>query len=88
MRITILAPQRRQPRIGDRRVTKKHGLQIRVAETHGGRWVRCGSRYRYDWRSLADLAQDPQWFYLVQQLLPTITKGAPPALLGGNKESQ
>ena len=51
MKITTLAPQRRQPQIGDRRTTKKHGLQIRVVETHGGMWVRSGSRYLYEWRA-------------------------------------
>ena len=64
MRIHILAPQRRKPKIGDRRTTKKHGLQIRVVETHNGMWVRSGSRYRYEWRSPAQLLCT-RWEYLI-----------------------
>lgn len=30
MKITILGPQRTKPKVGDRRTTKKHGLQIRI----------------------------------------------------------
>lgn len=55
MRIIVLGPQRRRPRIGDRRHSKRHGLQIRVVETHGGMWVVSGSRYRYEWRTPAQL---------------------------------
>lgn len=65
MKITILAPQRRKPKIGDRRTTKKHGLQIRVVETYNGMWVRNGSRYRYDWRKPWELVGS-QWDYLIQ----------------------
>lgn len=36
MRIHILKPQKRRPRAGDRRVTKKHGLQIRVQDMATG----------------------------------------------------
>lgn len=63
MRITILGPQRRKPRIGDRQVTKKHGLRVRVVETHNGMWVKSGSRYRYEWVRPADL--DAQWLHLL-----------------------
>lgn len=65
MKITIQAPQRRRPQIGDRRTTKKHGLQVRVVETHGGMWVKSGSRYRYDWRQPRELA-GTQWAYLLR----------------------
>lgn len=65
MKLTILAPQRRKPKIGDRRTTKKHGLQIRVVETHDGMWVRNGSRYRYDWRKPSELV-GMQWAHLIQ----------------------
>ncbi len=46
---------RRQPKSGDRRTTKKHGLQIRVFERHNGMLVVSGSRYRYEWRRPAEL---------------------------------
>lgn len=65
MKITILAPQRRKPKIGDRRTTKKHGLQIRVVETHNGMWVRNGSRYRYEWRKPSELV-GTWWENLIQ----------------------
>jgi hypothetical protein len=64
MKIHILAPQRRKPQIGDRRTTKKHGLQIRVIETHNGMWVRSGSRYRYDWRKPEQLV-GTRWEHLL-----------------------
>lgn len=64
MRITFLSSNRSQPKIGDRRVTKKHGLQIRVVETHGAMWVRSGGRYRYDWRKPAQLLATA-WEYLL-----------------------
>lgn len=62
MKITILAPQRRKPKIGDRRTTKKHGLQIRVVQTHDGMWVKSGSRYCYEWRKPATLV-GTMWSY-------------------------
>jgi hypothetical protein len=65
MRIHILAPQRKKPKIGDRRTTKKHGLQIRVVETHNGMWVCNGSRYRYEWRKPAELV-GTQWEHLIK----------------------
>lgn len=65
MKIHILAPQRRRQKIGDRRTTKKHGLQIRVVETHNGMWVCSGSRYRYEWRKPSDLV-GTQWAHLLQ----------------------
>lgn len=64
MRVTILAPQRKLPKIGDRRTTKKHGLQIRVVETHNDMWVKSGSRYRYNWVNPADLV-GTRWEYLL-----------------------
>lgn len=62
--IHILAHQRRKPRIGDRRTTKKHGLQIRVVTTHSGMWVRSGSRYVYEWRKPSELLCT-RWEYLI-----------------------
>lgn len=64
MKITILATQRQRPKIGDRRTTKKHGLQIRVVETHYGMWAKSGSRYSYDWRKPSELV-GTQWAYLL-----------------------
>jgi len=65
MKIHILAPQRRRPKIGDRRTTKAHGLQIRVVETHNGMWVCSGSRYRYEWSKPSDLV-GTQWAHLLR----------------------
>lgn len=56
MRVQIVSARRR-PRIGDRRVTKRHGLQIRVPETSWeGMWVLRNGRQAYEWRTLAELA--------------------------------
>lgn len=67
MKITILAPQRRNPEIGERRTTKKHGLQIRVVETHNGMWVLQAGKanaYRYDWKKPEELV-GTRWEYLL-----------------------
>lgn len=64
MKIIVLKPQRPKPQIGDRRTTKKHGVQIRVVETHNGMWVKSGSRYRYEWRKPYELI-GTQWAYLL-----------------------
>jgi len=64
MRIHILGPQRKRPKIGDRRCTKKHGVQIRVVETHNGMWVKSGSRYRHNWKKPHELL-GTQWDYLL-----------------------
>lgn len=58
-------PTRRKPKVGDRRTTKKHGLQIRVVETHNGMWVRSGSRYVYEWRLPKSLV-GTSWAYLLK----------------------
>lgn len=63
MRIHILKPQKPRPKAGDRRVTKKHGLEIRVQDmaTHPcsgrplGRMV-SGSRPMFSWRKPEHLA--------------------------------
>jgi len=65
MKITIQGPQRRRPQIGDRRTTKKYGLQIRVVQTDGGMWMKSGSRYRYDWCQPCELV-GTQWAYLLK----------------------
>lgn len=54
MKIHIVS-SRPRPRIGDRRVTKRHGLQIRVAETSRGMWVLRNGRQAYEWRTLPEL---------------------------------
>lgn len=41
---------RPKPQLGDRRTTKKHGLQIRIVETNSdGAWIRGYSGYYYCW---------------------------------------
>ena len=64
MKVTIVSAQRRKPQIGDRQVTKKHGLRVRVVETHSGMWVTSGGRYRYEWRRPHELVGTP-WEYLL-----------------------
>lgn len=58
-------PVRRAPKIGDRRTTKKHGLQIRVPEVHSGRWVRANGRQCYVWSKPANLV-GTSFSYLLQ----------------------
>ena len=73
MRVWLSASKpRRKPRIGDRRVTKQHGLQLRVVCTHDWMWMRSGSRYLYEWRSPAELI-GTRWEYLVRGMLPRIS---------------
>lgn len=65
--IRFFGPQRRKPEIGDRRTTKKHGLQIRVVETRGGIWVLQAGKsnaYRYDWKKPSELI-GTRWEYLL-----------------------
>jgi hypothetical protein len=38
-RVHVMGPKKRKPRAGDRRVTKKHGEQVRVQVTHNGAHV-------------------------------------------------
>ncbi|NUY33278.1 hypothetical protein F0160_22600 [Paraburkholderia sp. JPY303] len=56
MKITIVSgPSRPKPRAGDRRVTKKHGEQIRVfLRTSCGAYDCTGGRQRYQWVPIAD----------------------------------
>lgn len=68
MKITIqyTNSKRKKPAVGDRRTTKRYGLQIRVIETdYFGHWVRNGSRYRYEWCKPEQLLYTP-WQYLVE----------------------
>lgn len=67
MKITLQFKRRKQPKIGGRRATKKHGLQIRVVATSDGLWVRSGSRYRYEWRKPDDLVGS-QFEHLLTQV--------------------
>jgi hypothetical protein len=53
-RIHIMAPQRRNPKAGDRRVTKKHGDQVRVPVYHDGMRVVTGSRPWFEWVAAND----------------------------------
>lgn len=65
MKITYhYATSKPKPQIGDRRVTKKHGVQIRVVATSGGAWMRNGSRYVYEWRKPNEL-YGTQWAHLL-----------------------
>lgn len=66
MRIIIQAPQRKKPRIGEIRTTKKHGKQIRVVETAPcGAWICSGNRYCYEWKTPEELI-GTQWEYLLR----------------------
>ena len=57
-------PYRKKPEIGDKRTTKKHGLQIRVVRTtQGGSWLRADRGYLYEWRDPQSLI-GTQWHYL------------------------
>jgi len=58
MRITIIS-NRPRPRIGDRRYTKRRGLQVRIAETSQGMWVLRNGRQSYEWATLAELVGTP-----------------------------
>lgn len=53
---------RTKPKAGDRRVTKKHGPQIRVPvrDSHGHYIVSSG-RQVFEWRRLEDLALTDHW---------------------------
>jgi hypothetical protein len=56
MRIHITtSPARPRPKTGDRKVTKKHGLRIRVPEIHNGMHVVSNGRPCYIWRRPQDL---------------------------------
>lgn len=61
MRITVLGPQRPKPKAGDRRTTKRHGLQIRVHDmATDGRGSAIGRLYNngrpmFSWVAPADL---------------------------------
>jgi hypothetical protein len=61
MKITVIyGPQRKKPRHGDRRTTKKHGEEIRVfkmATDMRGNVIGydcTGGRQRYEWVPIAD----------------------------------
>jgi hypothetical protein len=64
VKVHLPPPQRKKLKIGDRRCTKKHGVQIRVVEAHHGMWVCNGSRYRYEWKRPHELL-GTQWDYLL-----------------------
>lgn len=53
----LSGPTRKPPRAGDRRTTKKHGLQIRVHVRSQGMLMMGGGHryYLFEWRKPADL---------------------------------
>lgn len=53
-RIQIMAPQKPKPKAGDRRITKKHGEQVRVHVVHNGMPVMTGGHkhYSFEWVSV------------------------------------
>lgn len=72
MRIHIsTVPQRRRPKLGDRRTTKKHGDQIRVpvlVRNSRGEAIGydcTGGRQRYEWISVDNVPE--RWRYLLKQ---------------------
>ena len=75
MKITLQFKRRKQPKIGDRRTTKKHGLQIRVVATSEGMWIKSGSRYRHEWRKPDDLVGSQFEHLLTQADRETIRAG-------------
>ncbi len=46
--------QRKKPRAGDRRATKKHGEQVRIFMKHDGMYVVRNGRNLYEWVSITD----------------------------------
>lgn len=69
MRIHITSgPTRPKPKAGDRRITKKHGLRIRVPEIHNGMHVYSGSRPCYAWCKPADLPRFYQRYLTTDEL--------------------
>lgn len=62
------APARAKPKVGDRRLTKKHGLQIRVPMVcttgpHAGARIYSNGRPRYEWAKPHELR--PLYHYLL-----------------------
>lgn len=64
---------RKKPKAGDRRVTKKHGLQIRVHQRSNGCLVMGGGHryYLYEWCKPEDLSDWDKRLYLKPGDLPT-----------------
>jgi hypothetical protein len=60
-RIKVMAPQRKQPKFGDRRYTKRHGPQIRVFEMHRGMYVMRSGRQGYEWATPNEVMENPMW---------------------------
>ena len=55
MRIHIsYGPARKKPHVGDRRVTKKHGEQIRVFQRSQGCFVFSNGRQCYEWVPISE----------------------------------
>jgi len=73
MQITISTePQRKKPKTGDMRTTKKHGLQVRIpkmVKLFGGALAYdcTGGRQNYEWISPSQLV-GTRWEYLLKQL--------------------
>lgn len=53
-RIHVMGPQRKKPKAGDRRTTKKHGEQVRILLKHNGAYVVSRGRNLYEWVSIDD----------------------------------
>lgn len=58
--------RRTEPKSGDVRTTKKHGVQIRVPVVHDGRWVVSGGRQCYEWK-FPDEVQGTGFAYLLSR---------------------
>ena len=69
-RIHILhGAARSKPRTGDRRFTKKHGLQIRIPVIHNGLRVVSAGRQLYTWCNPGELP-NRGFQYLLDALMP------------------
>jgi hypothetical protein len=56
MRIHITtSPQRKKPKTGDIRTTKKHGMQIRIPYKIDGMYIVSNGRQLYEWVKPEDL---------------------------------
>lgn len=70
MKITIsTGPERKKPKTGDKRTTKKHGLQVRVPSMvklfGGGLAYDCtGGRQNYEWKTPKELIGS-RWEHLL-----------------------
>lgn len=69
-RITIYSgpAPRPKPKVGDRRTTKKHGVQIRIFERcRYGHLVDSRGRSRYEWVGIADLPDEYRYLLTTEE---------------------